>query len=30
MGFKRIKLVNIPTNLATDWAAKGYPLEKGM
>jgi thiosulfate/3-mercaptopyruvate sulfurtransferase len=29
MGFTRIKAVNMPTNLATDWVGKGYPLEKG-
>lgn len=28
MGFTRLKLVTIPTNLPTDWTAKGYPVEK--
>lgn len=28
MGFTRLKLVTIPTNLSTDWATKGYPVER--
>lgn len=28
MGFTRVKVLNIPTNLQTDWTAKGYPSEK--
>ena len=28
MGYTNVKLVIIPTNLATDWIAKGYPIEK--
>lgn len=28
MGYGNVKLVVIPTNLATDWVAKGYPTEK--
>ena len=29
MGFTRLKLVMIPTNVATDWTGKGYPVEHG-
>lgn len=29
MGFTRLKLVTIPTNLSTDWITKGYPAEHG-
>ncbi len=28
MGFIRLKLVTIPTNLSTDWITKGYPVER--
>jgi thiosulfate/3-mercaptopyruvate sulfurtransferase len=28
MGFTRLKLVTIPTNMYTDWISKGYPVEK--
>jgi thiosulfate/3-mercaptopyruvate sulfurtransferase len=28
MGFTRLKLVTIPTNLSTDWITKGYPVER--
>jgi thiosulfate/3-mercaptopyruvate sulfurtransferase len=28
MGFTRLKLVTIPTNMSTDWIGKGYPVEK--
>ncbi|HTW23082.1 MAG TPA: hypothetical protein VMD78_05755 [Candidatus Baltobacteraceae bacterium] len=28
MGFARLRVLLLPTNLATDWAGKGYPLEK--
>jgi thiosulfate/3-mercaptopyruvate sulfurtransferase len=28
MGFTRLKLVTIPTNLSTDWTTKGYPVER--
>jgi thiosulfate/3-mercaptopyruvate sulfurtransferase len=28
MGFTRLKLVTIPTNVSTDWIGKGYPVEK--
>jgi len=30
MGFKKLRVLVLPTNFATDWAGKGYPLEKGM
>jgi len=29
MGFTRVKVLAIPTNLATDWTGKGYPVETG-
>jgi rhodanese-related sulfurtransferase len=29
MGFKRLRALVIPTNLSSDWIAKGYPVEKG-
>jgi len=28
MGFTRVKLVSIPTNMSTDWVTKGYPVER--
>jgi thiosulfate/3-mercaptopyruvate sulfurtransferase len=28
MGFTRLKLVTIPTNLSTDWVKKGYSTER--
>ena len=28
MGFTRLKLVTIPTNMHTDWISKGYPVER--
>ena len=27
LGFNRVRVLNIPTNLMTDWSAKGYPVE---
>lgn len=27
LGFKRIKVLDIPTNMHTDWNSKGYPSE---
>jgi thiosulfate/3-mercaptopyruvate sulfurtransferase len=30
MGFKRAKLLVIPTNLHTDWTSKGYPVERAV
>src|SRR5262249_33240160 len=29
MGFTRLKLMSVPTNMATDWIAKNYPVERG-
>jgi len=29
MGFKRLRVLLLPQNFATDWVAKGYPIEKG-
>jgi thiosulfate/3-mercaptopyruvate sulfurtransferase len=29
MGFTRLKLVTIPTNLSADWVVKGYATERG-
>lgn len=26
MGFSKAKLLNLPTNIKTDWIAKGYPM----
>ena len=28
-GFARLRVLLLPTNFGTDWAAKGYPIEKG-
>jgi hypothetical protein len=28
MGYTNWKLLNLPTNIHTDWISKGYPLEK--
>ena len=30
MGFKKLRVLVIPANFATDWADKGYPMQKGM
>lgn len=30
MGFKRLRVLAIPTSFAVDWAGKGYPMQKGM
>jgi thiosulfate/3-mercaptopyruvate sulfurtransferase len=30
MGFKKLRVLVLPTNFATDWAGKGYPMQKGM
>jgi hypothetical protein len=27
MGFNHLRVLNLPTNFHTDWAAKGYPVE---
>ena len=29
MGFTRLRVLLLPQNFATDWAGKGYPVEKG-
>jgi thiosulfate/3-mercaptopyruvate sulfurtransferase len=29
MGFKKLRVLVLPTNFATDWGDKGYPLQKG-
>ncbi len=28
MGFRKVRVLSLPTNAATDWYAKGYPSEK--
>jgi len=30
MGFKKLRVLVLPANFATDWAGNGYPVEKGM
>jgi len=30
MGFKKLGVLVLPTNFATDWVNKGYPMQKGM
>jgi thiosulfate/3-mercaptopyruvate sulfurtransferase len=30
MGFKKLRVLVLPTNFATDWVNKGYPMQKGM
>ena len=30
MGFKKLRVLILPVNFATDWADKGYPMERGM
>ena len=29
LGYTNVKILDIPTNLHTDWVAKGHPIEKG-
>ena len=29
MGFKKLRVLTIPTSFAVDWAGKGYPMQKG-
>ena len=29
MGFKKLRVLAIPTSFAVDWAGKGYPMQKG-
>jgi thiosulfate/3-mercaptopyruvate sulfurtransferase len=30
MGFKKLRVLVLPTSFAVDWADKGYPMQKGM
>ena len=30
MGFKKLRVLVLPASFATDWADKGYPIQKGM
>jgi thiosulfate/3-mercaptopyruvate sulfurtransferase len=30
MGFLRLRVLDLPTSFATDWADKNYPIEKGL
>lgn len=30
MGFKKVRVLVLPTSFAADWAGKGYPIQKGM
>lgn len=30
MGFKKVRVLVLPTSFAVDWADKGYPIQKGM
>jgi hypothetical protein len=30
MGFKKIRVLVLPTSFAADWADKGYPIQKGI
>lgn len=30
MGFKKLRVLLLVTNFATDWVDKGYPMQKGM
>lgn len=30
MGFKRLRVLVLPTNFASDWVDKGFPIQKGM
>jgi rhodanese-related sulfurtransferase len=30
MGFKKVRVLLLPTSFAVDWADKGYPMQKGM
>jgi len=29
MGFRKLRVLILPTNLATDWVGKGYPMQTG-
>ena len=30
MGFKKLRVLVLPTSFVKDWAEKGYPIQKGM
>lgn len=30
MGFKKLRVLVLPTSFAADWADKGFPMQKGM
>ena len=30
LGFTKVRVLSIPTNMATDWFGKGYPSEEGI
>ena len=30
MGFKRVRVLNLPTSFAVDWVNNGFPSQKGM
>ena len=30
MGFKKLRVLVLPANFATDWVDRGYPIQKGM
>ncbi|HKD50263.1 MAG TPA: hypothetical protein VKB90_05675 [Candidatus Acidoferrum sp.] len=30
LGFKKVRVLTLPTSFAADWAEKGYPIQKGM
>ncbi|MBZ5539782.1 MAG: rhodanese-like domain-containing protein [Acidobacteriia bacterium] len=30
MGFTHLRVLILPTDFATDWVAKGYPIQKGL
>ena len=30
MGFKKLRVLVLPTNFATDWVDKDYPIQRGM
>lgn len=30
LGFKKVRVLILPTSFAADWADKGYPMQKGM
>jgi thiosulfate/3-mercaptopyruvate sulfurtransferase len=30
MGFKQIRVLILPNSFASDWAGKGYPMQKGL